>query len=134
MSSNETSQLLRVLLAGAIVLLVVHTLGRFIYTPMLPLLIADGVLTVQQGADIATWNYIGYLIGAMLAIRLSSVTQIQRALPWALLLHVVSTFFQTQAEGFTLLAFLRLLNGIMKGVLIVQGHELTLEWLVLQGG
>src|SRR5699024_8389435 len=133
MSSNETSQLLRVLLAGAIVLLVVHTLGRFIYTPMLPLLIADGVLTVQQGADIATWNYIGYLIGAMLAIRLSSVTQIQRALPWALLLHVVSTFFHTQAEGFTLLAFLRLLNGISNGLVFVHAPALILEWLVRKG-
>ena len=33
-------QLFTVLLAGSLVLLVVHTLGRFIYTPLLPYLVA----------------------------------------------------------------------------------------------
>ena len=52
-----------VLLAGALVLLTVHTLGRFIYTPLLPWLVEDGLLTLRQGADIASWNYLGYLFG-----------------------------------------------------------------------
>lgn len=133
MSSYRTPQLARVILAGAVVLLVVHTLGRFIYTPMLPLLIADGFLTVQQGADIATWNYIGYLVGAMLAIRWSSVAQIQRTLPLALAVNVLCTLLQTQAESFAFLAFLRLINGISNGLVFVQAPALILEWLVRKG-
>ncbi len=45
-----------VLLAGAVLLLVVHGLGRFVYTPLLPWLVEDGLLTVQEGAS---WNYLG---------------------------------------------------------------------------
>ena len=48
--TQKTPNILRVIVAGALVLLVVHTLGRFIYTPLLPWLVDDGVLTLKQGA------------------------------------------------------------------------------------
>ncbi|MEN2507481.1 YbfB/YjiJ family MFS transporter [Stutzerimonas stutzeri] len=118
-----------VLLAGATLLLVVHGLGRFIYTPLLPWLVEDGVLTVQQGASIASWNYLGYLIGALLALRWHRVAQIRRSLPWALVLHVLTTLGQTQAESADSLAMLRLLNGISNGLVFVQAPSLILEWL-----
>lgn len=117
------------LLAGATLLLVVHGLGRFIYTPLLPWLVEDGLLTIQQGASAASWNYLGYLIGALLAVRWHRVAQIRRSLPWALALHVVSTLGQTQAESAELLYALRLLNGISNGLVFVQAPSLILEWL-----
>lgn len=58
------------LLAGASALVVVHGLGRFAFTPLLPHLIDDGLLNLEQGARLATWNYIGYLLGALLALAL----------------------------------------------------------------
>lgn len=118
-----------VLLAGAMLLLVVHGLGRFVYTPLLPWLVEDGLLTVQQGASIATWNYLGYFIGALLALRWHRVTQIRRSLPWALVLHVLSSLGQTEAESADVLAALRLLNGISNGLIFVQVPSLILEWL-----
>ena len=117
------------LLAGATLLLVVHGLGRFIYTPLLPWLVEDGLLTIQQGASAATWNYLGYLIGALLAVRWHRVAQIRRSLPWALALHVLSTLAQTQAESSDTLSALRLLNGISNGLVFVQAPSLILEWL-----
>lgn len=121
-----------VLLAGAILLLVVHGLGRFVYTPLLPWLVEDGLLTIQQGASIASWNYLGYLIGALLALRWHSVTKIRRSLPWALALHVASSLLQTQAESADTLAALRLANGIANGLVFVQAPSLILEWLARQ--
>lgn len=118
-----------VLLAGATLLLVVHGLGRFVYTPLLPWLVEDGLLTVQQGASIASWNYLGYLIGALLALRWHRVAQIRRSLPWALALHVLTTLAQTQAESAEALSALRLLNGISNGLVFVQAPSLILEWL-----
>ncbi|MCJ0974139.1 YbfB/YjiJ family MFS transporter [Pseudomonas sp. PS1] len=121
-----------VLLAGATLLLVVHGLGRFIYTPLLPWLVEDGLLSVQQGARIASWNYLGYLIGALLALRWHRVAQIRLSLPWALGLHILSSLAQTQAESADTLSALRLLNGISNGLVFVQAPSLILEWLARQ--
>ncbi len=123
----------RLVVAGACMLLVVHTLGRFIYTPLLPWLIEDGVLSLQEGADVATWNYLGYLTGALLAVRWSRVHQMQRILPVALVGNVLCTLLQTQTEQVQWLSLWRFLNGVTNGVVFVQAPALILEWLVLQG-
>lgn len=39
--------------------------GRFVYTPILPLMHAQAGLSTGSGADLATANYAGYLIGAL---------------------------------------------------------------------
>ena len=124
--------LLPVLLAGAVLLLTVHALGRFFYTPLLPWLVEDGLLTLKQGADLASWNYLGYLLGALLAIRWHSIAQIRRSLPWGLALHLLSTLLQTQAADADSLAALRLINGIGNGLVFVQAPALILEWLARQ--
>lgn len=126
---TQRPALFPVLLAGATLLLVVHGLGRFVYTPLLPWLVEDGVLTIQQGASIASWNYLGYLVGALLALRWHRVGQIRRCLPWALVLHVITTLAQTQVESADVLSALRLLNGISNGLVFVQAPSLILEWL-----
>lgn len=43
-------------------------LGRFAYTPILPLMHAQAGLSAQYGSTLATANYLGYLIGALLGI------------------------------------------------------------------
>jgi MFS family permease len=40
-------------------------IGRFVYTPILPLMTAQAGLLAQGGAALATSNYVGYLIGAI---------------------------------------------------------------------
>ena len=85
------------LLAVSVALVVVHGLGRFAYTPLLPMLVSDGFMGLEQGASIATWNYVGYLLGAVLAIRVHQPEQIRRLLPAALLVNALSTL----AQGFT---------------------------------
>lgn len=40
-------------------------IGRFAYTPILPLMTADANLTAQAAGQLATANYAGYLIGAV---------------------------------------------------------------------
>ena len=60
---------LHAVVAAAALLLVVHGLGRFIFTPLLPLLVDDGQFSTSQGAALASWNYVGYLLGALAAIR-----------------------------------------------------------------
>lgn len=129
-SAPEARQLLSVVLAGATILLVVHALGRFIYTPLLPYLVGDGQLTASEGASVATWNYLGYLIGALLAVRWYRPDQIRITLPVAMVVHVITTLLQTQVEPASWLSGMRLFNGIANGVVFVQAPALILEWLV----
>lgn len=61
---------LRVTLAGILSLAVAMGIGRFAFTPLLPLMIHAGQLDVAAGGWIAAANYAGYLVGAMTASRL----------------------------------------------------------------
>ncbi|MFF3874237.1 YbfB/YjiJ family MFS transporter [Streptomyces sp. NPDC001978] len=42
--------------------------GRFVYTPILPLMHAQAGLSAGAGAQLATANYLGYLVGALAGI------------------------------------------------------------------
>ncbi|HBX56911.1 YbfB/YjiJ family MFS transporter [Pseudomonas sp. UBA2684] len=132
MPSAQPRHILLALLAGASALVVVHGLGRFAFTPLLPHLIADGLLSLEQGARLATWNYIGYLLGALLALALHAPARMRVALPVALLLNAALTLAQGFTEDYSSLLWLRLANGISNGVVFVQAPALVLEWLAQQ--
>lgn len=44
--------------------------GRFAFTPLLPLMQQAGTLSLPQGGTLARANYLGYLVGAVLCMRL----------------------------------------------------------------
>ncbi len=62
----------RIALAGMAALAIAMGIGRFAFTPLLPMMLHDGVITLAQGSWLATANYLGYLAGALLGM----------ALPW----------------------------------------------------
>lgn len=57
----------RVVGSGIVALAVAMGIGRFAFTPLLPLMLRDGTLTVTAGAEWAAANYAGYLAGALTA-------------------------------------------------------------------
>jgi len=56
-------------LAGLATLAVAMGIGRFAFTPLLPMMQADAGLTLAQGGWLASANYAGYLVGALSASR-----------------------------------------------------------------
>ena len=60
-----------VALAGALTLAVAMGIGRFAFTPLLPMMMRDGTLDAAGGAELAAANYLGYLVGALSAGRLA---------------------------------------------------------------
>lgn len=43
-------------------------IGRFAFTPLLPMMLHDGAIDLPQGSWLATANYVGYLAGAILCM------------------------------------------------------------------
>ena len=68
---------------GIVALAVAMGVGRFAFTPLLPLMMRDGTLSAAVGAEWAAANYAGYLLGALTASRFSAHPQ--RGLKLALL-------------------------------------------------
>ncbi len=59
---------LAVVARGAATLAVSMGIGRFVYTPILPLMVREAGLSKSFGATLATANYAGYLLGALAGI------------------------------------------------------------------
>ena len=56
----------RVALAGLVALAVAIGIGRFAFTPILPMMLHDGVIDLAAASWLASANYLGYLLGALL--------------------------------------------------------------------
>jgi len=56
---------------GIVALAVAMGIGRFAFTPLMPLMLRDGTLTVAAGSEWAATNYFGYFLGAVTATRFS---------------------------------------------------------------
>jgi hypothetical protein len=67
-------------LAGAVALAVAMGIGRFAFTPILPMMLHDGVVDLPRASWLASANYIGYLVGALLC---AAGPWFATNLPWA---------------------------------------------------
>ena len=56
----------RIAAVGLVSLAVAVGIGRFAFTPLLPMMLADGVLDLPTASWLASANYFGYLVGALL--------------------------------------------------------------------
>src|SRR5690348_12774765 len=55
--------------SGLVALAVAMGIGRFAFTPILPMMQEEAGLNVSEGAWLASANYLGYLLGALAAMR-----------------------------------------------------------------
>lgn len=66
-SQKTTTPPLMIAVAGAASLSVAMGIGRFAFTPLLPLMLNEGTIDLRTGSWLATANYFGYLLGAIVA-------------------------------------------------------------------
>lgn len=94
-------------LAGLLSLAVAMGIGRFAFTPLLPMMQSDLGLSLSQGGWLASSNYLGYLLGALLGTRLpwSSEKMLEWGL-WAVVLVTAAMGLGTLWPGWVLWRFL----------------------------
>jgi len=81
MSSPNQSSPLAIALAGMVALATAMGIGRFAFTPLLPMMLHDGVIDLLGASWLATTNYIGYLVGALICTLQPWIWQRFPALP-----------------------------------------------------
>ncbi len=68
---TPTPATLRLTLAGLGALALAMGVGRFAFTPLLPMMEHDGLISVAGGGLLASVHFVGYWVGALLAAKLT---------------------------------------------------------------
>jgi MFS family permease len=93
--------------------------GRFAFTPILPLMTASSALTASQGAALATANYAGYLAGALAGIVAPQLIRSRLALRGALVVLVVTLALMPLTDEVVLWGALRAIAGAASALVFV---------------
>src|SRR5260370_6146688 len=104
-------------LAGLVTVGVAMGIGRFAFTPTLPMMQQDAAVSVAVGGWLASANYVGYLLGAISAVALRArATTIVRA---SLVAIGLATMGMGMTGSFPAWLLLRALAGVASAWVLV---------------
>jgi predicted MFS family arabinose efflux permease len=126
MSKHARKELV-VVLAGSASLAIAMGVGRFAFTPILPMMLHDGVLDLAVAGRLATANYIGYLVGALAAMLVPKQWDQTTVIKLALFLTVIFTALMAVPVPSAWVVF-RFLAGVASAV----GFVFTSGWALAQ--
>ncbi|MEQ9946480.1 MFS transporter [Pectobacterium aroidearum] len=117
------SDTLTLALFGTLVLALGMGLGRFLYTPMLPVMLEEGRFTFNQLSYIASANYAGYLFGSLFFSfsRRASASQPMFLLFSAAAATGVLLLAMAMTTSTTLVMVIRFLAGIASAAMMIFG-------------
>ncbi|HET7929863.1 MAG TPA: YbfB/YjiJ family MFS transporter [Rhodanobacteraceae bacterium] len=128
-TANEaTPSAIAVAAAGLVALAVAMGIGRFAFTPILPMMELDAGLSLRAAGWLAAANYLGYFLGALCAARLSRA----QAVRGGLLLIAVVTFAMGMTHLFALQLLLRLAAGAASAWVLIHVSSWALARLLAQ--
>lgn len=108
---------LRAALIGLLGLAAAMGVGRFAFTPMLPLMQLHQSLSLSQGGQLASANYVGYLLGAVLSAALAP--QPATATKLGLVAVAASTLAMAVTSSLWAWLVLRLIAGLASAFVLV---------------
>jgi MFS family permease len=128
-SADRAPSYARVCAAGFAALAVAMGIGRFAFTPMLPLMIERGSIDLPTGGWLAAANYAGYLVGALVAARVPLTPQrLTLAALAAIAILTAAMGWTTSPSSW---ASLRFAAGIASAWVLVSASVWCLEWLAV---
>jgi MFS family permease len=114
---------------GAAALGVAMGIGRFAFTPILPMMTARAGLTAQGGATLATGNYVGYLLGALAAAALPRMARSPVALRCSLVVVIGTLFAMPLSDNPIEWFAVRLVAGVASALVFVCAVNLMMDEL-----
>jgi len=118
----------RITLSAFLALAVAMGIGRFAFTPLLPMMMNDAGLSLAEGGWLATGNYIGYLLGALTAARLPA-KHTGAFLRASLLAVIITTALMAWSSHFAAWLLWRTLAGVASAWILVQASAWALHEL-----
>ncbi|WP_197685912.1 YbfB/YjiJ family MFS transporter [Bradyrhizobium erythrophlei] len=108
-------------------------IGRFVYTPILPVMLAALGWSKSDAGIIASANFLGYLAGAMLASLPFAAARPRWWLLAGLVVSSVTTAAMALSSNIVIFVALRFIGGAASAFVIVCASTLVLQQLALSG-
>ncbi|WP_329348528.1 YbfB/YjiJ family MFS transporter [Streptomyces sp. NBC_01261] len=93
--------------------------GRFVYTPILPLMHSRAGLSTEAGAHLATANYVGYLLGALAGTLLPALVRSRAVLRGSFVVLIGTLAAMPATHSTTAWIALRLPAGVASALIFV---------------
>lgn len=125
MSQSDRQQIIFCFILASTALAVAMGIGRFAFTPILPLMIQEGTVHLAQTAWLSSSNYIGYLVGALSLLK-------SKRHPFFVVLGltlVTLTTWLASLSSFGWLLVLRFLAGVASAWVLVSISAFAINWL-----
>jgi predicted MFS family arabinose efflux permease len=130
--ATDTQGLRRPLIAGALALMIAMGIGRFAYTPILPAMRAELGLSTRALSLLASANYLGYLVGALLITLLRARWTPATMLRVSLVAIVAVTGLMAATSAVPAWILLRFLAGLASAGAFVFGSTAILGLLAMR--
>lgn len=116
-------------LAGSLTMAAAVGIGRFAYTPLLPPMQETFGWSVSQAGDVASANFLGYMIGALVASILTQRAQRRFWLFVGMVLSIATTSAGGVTVSFPAWLGIRFLSGIASAFCLVLSTAMIIEYL-----
>lgn len=130
-SSVFPSSVFRIALIGLVSLALAVGIGRFAFTPLLPMMRADGLLSIPEGGLLASGHFLGYLLGALSAAVVPCPPRL--LLRIALIAIGGGTLGMGLTDDLTFWLVLRWLNGVFSAWVLVLASSYYVRGLAEAG-
>ena len=124
-----TKQPFHFLIGGILSLIIAMGIGRFAYTPILPIMQNDLSFSNAIAGYLATSNYAGYFLGAILAGIIPLKQHRTISLRVSLIISILSTALMGLSHSYLLWYVLRFLSGLASAFVFVLASSIVLDKL-----
>lgn len=122
-----------VLLAGICSLVLCMGLGRYAFTPMIPVMQGQELITESSAGLLAGWGYMGYLVGLFVVWLVSDLKAKDFFYRYGLVVSVIATAVMAMNEHILVWGVSRFFAGISAAAGFMFGAGLIVNWLHQNG-